>query len=52
MPHRHSLFCILPPYLLDQIVQNGSSAQSDLARQTLVTSELIGEKQAKPGARY
>jgi Zn-dependent metalloprotease len=42
--HRHSIFCILPPYMLDQIVQNGSSAQSDLATQTLASSHLIREK--------
>ena len=44
MSHRHSIFCILPPYMLDQIVQNGSSEQSDLATQTLAFSQLIREK--------
>jgi Zn-dependent metalloprotease len=42
--HRHSIFCILPPHMLDQIVQNGSSAQSDLAAQTLAASRAIREK--------
>jgi Zn-dependent metalloprotease len=42
--HHHSKFCILPPYILEQIVQNGSSAQSDLARQTLAASQVIREK--------
>ena len=44
MPHRHSIFCILPPYMLDQIVQNGSSAQSALAVQTRASSRLIRER--------
>ena len=44
MSHRHSIFCILPPYMLDQIVQNGSNAQSDLATQTLASSHVIREK--------
>jgi Zn-dependent metalloprotease len=42
--HRHSIFCILPPHMLDQIVQNGSSEQSDLAAQTLAASRTIREK--------
>jgi Zn-dependent metalloprotease len=42
--HRHSIFCILPPHMLDQIVQNGSSEQSDLAAQTLAASRAIREK--------
>ena len=25
--HRHTIFCILPPYLLGSIAQNGTSAQ-------------------------
>jgi Zn-dependent metalloprotease len=44
MSHRHSIFCILPPYLLEQIVQNGSSAQSNGAKQALISSQLIREK--------
>jgi Zn-dependent metalloprotease len=42
--HRHSILCILPPHMLDQIVQNGSDAQSDSATQTLAASQLIREK--------
>ena len=44
MFHRHSIFCILPPYMLDQIIQNGSSEQSDLAAQTLASSQAIREQ--------
>ena len=43
MSHRHSIFCILPPHMLDQIVQNGSSAQSNSAKQTLASSQAIRE---------
>jgi len=32
--HRHSLFCILPPYMLDQIARNGTPAQRDAALRT------------------
>jgi len=42
--HRHSIFCILPPHMLEQIVQNGSSEQSDLAAQTLAASQSIREE--------
>jgi Zn-dependent metalloprotease len=33
--HRHSIFCILPPYLLRSVVQNGSPAQRAAANATL-----------------
>ncbi|UXH76517.1 M4 family metallopeptidase [Roseateles amylovorans] len=32
--HRHSIFCILPPYLLDKIAQNGTPQQRDMALRT------------------
>ena len=44
MSHRHSIFCILPPYMLEQIAQNGTSEQVSLATQTLTASQLIREK--------
>jgi len=44
MSHRHSIFCILPPHMLDQIVQNGSTAQSDWARQALISSQTVREE--------
>jgi Zn-dependent metalloprotease len=34
-PHRHSIFCILPPHLLEAIMRNGSDAQRAMAEQTL-----------------
>lgn len=34
-PHRHSLFCIMPPYLLAAIAKNGTAAQRAFAIDTL-----------------
>jgi len=33
--HRHSIFCILPPYLLRDILANGSKAQKAAASRAL-----------------
>lgn len=44
MPHRHSIFCILPPYMLDQVAQNGTSAQRDMAVRTLAASQHLRDK--------
>lgn len=32
--HRHSIFCIIPPYVLDNIVRNGNAAQRAAALRT------------------
>lgn len=44
MSHRHSIFCILPPYMLEQIAQHGSSEQRQTAVRTLASSRLIRDK--------
>lgn len=44
MSHRHSIFCILPPYMLEQISQRGTSGQRQLAARALASSRLIREK--------
>ena len=44
MPHRHSIFCILPPHMLDQVAQRGSPMQREIAQRTLASSQLIREK--------
>lgn len=45
--HRHSVFCILPPYMLQEIARNGSQNQRDVAIQTLISSERIrGQRRA------
>ncbi len=38
MSHRHSIFCILPPHMLNQIAQNGTPEQRDLALRTIATT--------------
>lgn len=47
MPDRHSIFCILPPYMLDHIVLHGTSAQRAIAVQTLTISNQI--RASRPG---
>lgn len=44
MSHRHAIFCILPPHILDQIAQKGTSAQRDLAARTLAGSQRVRER--------
>ena len=44
MSHRHSIFCILPPHMLDQVAQNGTSAQRDMAVRTLAASQHLRDK--------
>ena len=50
MSHRHSIFCILPPHMLEQVAQNGSSAQRDMAARTLSASRQIREKRLSMAA--
>ena len=40
-PHRRSIFCILPPHLLREIAQNGSSQQRADALQTMTTDQTF-----------
>jgi Zn-dependent metalloprotease len=37
----HSVFCITPPHMLQEIIRNGSSTQRDMALRTLITSEQM-----------
>jgi Zn-dependent metalloprotease len=39
--YRHSIFCVLPPYILQSIAQNGSSQQRSRALQHLGTDHTI-----------
>jgi Zn-dependent metalloprotease len=39
--HRHSLFCILPPYILRQIALNGSASQRATALKTLAVDQTF-----------
>ena len=39
--HRHSIFCIVPPYILTAIARNGSPQQRDAALHTLTTDQTF-----------
>jgi Zn-dependent metalloprotease len=41
MHTHHSVFCITPPHMLQEIVRNGSATQRDLALRTIITSEQM-----------
>lgn len=41
MHTHHSVLCITPPHMLQEIVRNGSSSQRDTALRTLITSEQM-----------
>ncbi len=53
--HRHSIFCVLPPYILRAIAENGTKEQANSAMQTLLTdntfrafrSQVVGEATAQ-----
>ena len=46
--HRHSIFCILPPYLLREITQRGSAAQRAAANRTLASDRNIPRASRQP----
>jgi Zn-dependent metalloprotease len=46
--HRHSIFCILPPYILRQIAQNGTPQQRADALQTLATDQTFRVLRSDP----
>lgn len=50
MRNRHSVFCITPPHLLEQIARNGSAQQRELAQRTLASSAEIRRKRIALGA--
>lgn len=41
--HRHSIFCILPPYMLKELARNGTAVQKALALRNLTLGEQIRE---------
>jgi len=41
MQNHDSIYCILPPHVLDQIAKNGTSAQQEKAMQTIVATEQL-----------
>ncbi len=45
--HRHSVLCIIPPHMLQEIARNGSQEQRDSALRTIITSEQTrGQRRA------
>jgi len=45
--HYHPINCIVPPHMVDKIIENGGEAQMDRARQTLdVSNEIRGLRQS------
>jgi Zn-dependent metalloprotease len=40
-PHRHSIFCILPPHVLKSLAENGSADQRRRALETMATDQTI-----------
>ena len=47
--HRHSIFCILPPHMLQELARNGSAAQKELALRNLTLGEQLREERASLG---
>lgn len=41
MHTRHSIYCIIPPHMFEQIAQNGSPEQQDYARSNITTSVAL-----------
>ena len=39
--HRHSIFCILPPYILQSLIENGSPQQRSRALKTLSVDQTL-----------
>ena len=47
MHTHHSILCIMPPHMLNEIVRNGTTAQRDMATQTILASERMrGQRRA------
>jgi len=46
MTHRHSLFCIVPSYMLESIAENGTPAQQEYAMHNLAHSVAVREQRA------
>src|SRR5919108_1433965 len=47
-PHRHAIFCILPPYILRSMAQNGTPQQRRAALETLATDNTFRTLRAAP----
>jgi Zn-dependent metalloprotease len=47
-PHRHAIFCILPPHILRSMAQNGTPQQRRAALETLATDNTFRALRAAP----
>ncbi len=47
--HRHSIFCILPPYMLQELARNGTAAQKEVALRNLTLGEQVREERENLG---
>ena len=47
--HRHSIFCILPPHMLQELARNGTAAQKEVALRNLTLGEQVREDRANLG---
>ncbi len=49
-PHRHSIYCILPPHILTSIAKNGTAAQRSMALDALAIDHSIRQDRAAVAA--
>lgn len=47
--HQHSIFCILPPYMLQELARNGTAAQKEVALRNLTLGEQVREDRQNIG---
>ncbi len=47
--HRHSIFCILPPHMLQELARNGTAAQKEVALRNLTLGEQVREERENLG---
>ena len=47
--HRHSIFCILPPHMLQELARNGTAAQKEMALRNLTLGEQMREDRENVG---
>lgn len=47
--HRHSIFCILPPHMLQELARNGTAAQKEVALRNLTLGEQVRENRESLG---
>jgi len=49
MHSHHSIFCITPPHMLQEVSRNGTSAQREMAQRTLTASEVFRARRVSLG---